>query len=175
MLQTKNLRIAEFTPLITPQQLEQQLSPTDEIRETVRKSRAAISEMIHGEDKRRLAIVVGPCSIHEPESAFEYATRLSKVADATHEHLLLVMRAYFEKPRTIVGWKGLLSDPRLDGSSRGSPLQENAPRRTFARTGPSLPGDRASPIRRPRARSTGRPRPTAPRALRGRPHRAADR
>src|SRR5664279_665528 len=116
MLQTKNLRIAEFAPLVTPQQLEQQLSATDEIRETVRKSRAAIAAMIHGEDKQRLTIVVGPCSIHDPEAALAYAERLKKVADATSEHLLIVMRTYFEKPRTVVGWKGLVSDPHLDGS-----------------------------------------------------------
>jgi 3-deoxy-7-phosphoheptulonate synthase len=116
MLQTKNLRIAEFAPLVTPQQLEQQLPATDEIRETVRKSRASIAAMIHGEDKQRLTIVVGPCSIHDPEAALAYAERLKKVADATSEHLLIVMRTYFEKPRTVVGWKGLVSDPHLDGS-----------------------------------------------------------
>ena len=82
----------------------------------VRASRAAISAMIHGQDKRRLVVVVGPCSIHDPEAAFAYAQRLGKVAEATQEHLLVVMRTYFEKPRTVVGWKGLVSDPHLDGS-----------------------------------------------------------
>ncbi len=116
MLQTKNLRIAEFAPLITPRQLEEELTPTEEIREMVGASRAAISAMIHGQDKRRLMVVVGPCSIHDPEAAFAYAQRLKKVAAATQEHLFVVMRTYFEKPRTVVGWKGLVSDPRLDGS-----------------------------------------------------------
>ena len=116
MLQTKNLRIAEFAPLVTPRQLEEKMAPTEEIRQMVHASRAAISAMIHGQDKRRLVVVVGPCSIHDPEAAFAYAQRLGKVAEATQEHLLVVMRTYFEKPRTVVGWKGLVSDPHLDGS-----------------------------------------------------------
>jgi 3-deoxy-7-phosphoheptulonate synthase len=116
MLQTKNLRIAEFAPLVTPRQLEEELAPTEEILQMVRASRAAISAMIHGEDRRRLMVVVGPCSIHDPEAAFAYAQRLKKMAEATREHLLVVMRTYFEKPRTVVGWKGLVSDPHLDGS-----------------------------------------------------------
>ena len=118
MLQTKNLRIAEFAPLVTPRQLEEEMAPTEEIRQMVRASRAAISAMIHGQDKRRLVVVVGPCSIHDPEAAFAYAQRLKKVAEATQEHLLVVMRTYFEKPRTVVGWKGLVSDPHLDGSCK---------------------------------------------------------
>lgn len=116
MLQTKNLRIAEFAPLPTPQELEQELSASDDVREIVRQSRAAVAAMIHGEDKRRLVVVVGPCSIHDPEAALAYAERLKKVADATRDHLLIVMRTYFEKPRTVVGWKGLVTDPHLDGS-----------------------------------------------------------
>jgi len=116
MLQTKNLRIAEFAPLVTPRQLEEELAPTEAMRDMVRVNRAAISAMIHGQDKHRLMVVVGPCSIHDPEAAFAYAERLKKVAAATQEHLLIVMRTYFEKPRTVVGWKGLVSDPHLDGS-----------------------------------------------------------
>lgn len=116
MLQTKNLRITEFAPLVTPRQLEEELAPTEEICEMVRASRAAISAMIHGQDEHRLVVVVGPCSIHDPEAALAYAERLKQVAAATREHLLVVMRTYFEKPRTVVGWKGLVSDPHLDGS-----------------------------------------------------------
>jgi 3-deoxy-7-phosphoheptulonate synthase len=116
-MQIENSRITEIAPLASPRDLKARLPLPATARALVLESRAAIRAAIHGRDEKRLVIVVGPCSIHEPESAFEYATRLSKVADATHEHLLLVMRAYFEKPRTIVGWKGLLSDPRLDGSS----------------------------------------------------------
>jgi len=116
MLQTQNLRIAEFSPLVTPRQLETELSSTEEIREMVQSSRDAISAMLHGRDSHRLVVVVGPCSIHDPEAAFAYAERLKNLADATREHLLIVMRTYFEKPRTVVGWKGLISDPHLDGS-----------------------------------------------------------
>ena len=116
MLQTQNLRIAEFAPLVTPRQLEEELAPTEDIRQMVQATRAAISAMIHGQDKHRLVVVVGPCSIHDPAATFAYAERLKKVAAATQEHLLVVMRTYFEKPRTVVGWKGLVSDPHLDGS-----------------------------------------------------------
>ncbi len=116
MPQTQNLRIAEFAPLVTPRQLETELPSTDSIRDTVQLSRAAISAMLHGQDDHRLVVVVGPCSIHDPEAALDYAERLKGLADATQGQLLIVMRTYFEKPRTVVGWKGLISDPRLDGS-----------------------------------------------------------
>jgi 3-deoxy-7-phosphoheptulonate synthase len=116
MPQTKNLRIADFSPLVTPQQLEQQLPATDDLREVVRQTRAALSAMIYGRDVHRLAVVVGPCSIHDPDATMAYAERLKKLADATRDHLLVIMRTYFEKPRTVVGWKGLVSDPQLDGS-----------------------------------------------------------
>jgi 3-deoxy-7-phosphoheptulonate synthase len=116
MLQTKNLRIAEFAPLVTPRQLEDELTLSDEIRSMVKTSREAISAMVHGKVNDRLVVVVGPCSIHDPEAAIAYAERLKRVADATQDHLLIVMRTYFEKPRTVVGWKGLISDPHLDGS-----------------------------------------------------------
>jgi 3-deoxy-7-phosphoheptulonate synthase len=116
MLQTKNLRIAEFSPLVTPRQLEAELPATDEARRVVRQTREAISAMLHGRDQRRLVVVVGPCSIHDSEAAMAYAHKLKKLADATKDQLLVVMRTYFEKPRTVIGWKGLISDPHLDGS-----------------------------------------------------------
>lgn len=116
MLQTKNLRIAEFAPLVTPRQLEAELPASDAIREMVWQSRDAISAMLRGEDRRRMVVVVGPCSIHDTDAALEYAEKLKKLADATREHLLIIMRTYFEKPRTVIGWKGLVSDPHLDGS-----------------------------------------------------------
>jgi 3-deoxy-7-phosphoheptulonate synthase len=117
MLQTKNLRIAEFAFLATPQQLEDELPASDAIRQMVWSSRDAVAAMLHGRDRHRLVVVVGPCSIHDPEAAVAYARRLKTLADATREHLLVVMRTYFEKPRTVIGWKGLVSDPHLDGSS----------------------------------------------------------
>jgi 3-deoxy-7-phosphoheptulonate synthase len=116
MLQTENLRIAEFTPLVTPRQLETELASTEEIRHMVKASRESIREMLHGQNARRLMVVVGPCSIHDQQAAFDYAERLHRVAQATKEHLLIVMRTYFEKPRTVTGWKGLISDPQLDDS-----------------------------------------------------------
>jgi 3-deoxy-7-phosphoheptulonate synthase len=116
MLQTQNLRIAEFAPLVTPSQLEAELPATDAIRLMVQQAREAISAMLHGRDQRRLVVVVGPCSIHDPEAAMVYAEKLKKLAHATQDQLLVVMRTYFEKPRTVVGWKGLVSDPHLDGS-----------------------------------------------------------
>jgi 3-deoxy-7-phosphoheptulonate synthase len=117
MLQTTNLRIAEFSPLKTPRQLEDELPASDSIRQMVWSSRDAISSMLRGTDRRRLLVVVGPCSIHDPDGALAYAQKLKALADATREQLLVVMRTYFEKPRTVVGWKGLISDPNLDGSS----------------------------------------------------------
>ena len=116
MPQTQNLRIAEFAPLISPRQLQDDIPSNDGIRHLVQTSREAIAAMLHGRDSHRLVAVVGPCSIHDPEAALEYAERLKKVADATKDQLLVVMRTYFEKPRTVIGWKGLISDPHLDGS-----------------------------------------------------------
>jgi 3-deoxy-7-phosphoheptulonate synthase len=116
MSQTKNLRIAGFSTLVTPRELEAELAPTEDIRRMVKTSRDAISAMLHGQDHDRLVVVVGPCSIHDPDAAVEYAKRLKKVADTTRDQLHIVMRTYFEKPRTVVGWKGLISDPHLDGS-----------------------------------------------------------
>jgi 3-deoxy-7-phosphoheptulonate synthase len=117
MLQTTNLRIAEFAPLVTPRQLEQEIPSSEPIRQMVWSSRNAVTAMLHGQDRHRLVVVVGPCSIHDPDAAIAYAEKLKALADATRDHLLIVMRTYFEKPRTVVGWKGLISDPHLDGSS----------------------------------------------------------
>ena len=116
MLQTQNLRIAEFAPLPTPRQLEDELATTLAVRQMVQASRQAVSDMLHGRATRKLVVVVGPCSIHDAGVALDYATRLKRVADQTADHLLIVMRTYFEKPRTVTGWKGLVSDPNLDGS-----------------------------------------------------------
>jgi 3-deoxy-7-phosphoheptulonate synthase len=82
----------------------------------VRGARAALRDLIHGRDRRRLVAVVGPCSIHDESAALAYAERLAPVARAASDALVVVMRTYFEKPRTTVGWKGLVNDPHLDGS-----------------------------------------------------------
>jgi len=114
--QIENRNLAEVTPLIPPRAIKAQLPLTDVAAGVVLEARRAIRDIIHGRDAQRLVIVVGPCSIHDPTAAYEYAERLKRVADATREQLVVVMRTYFEKPRTTVGWKGLINDPHLDGS-----------------------------------------------------------
>ncbi len=116
MPQIENSHIASIAPLVCPREMKQRLSLPAPTCELVLANRAEIQAMVHGRKPQRLMVVVGPCSIHDPEAAYEYAERLLGVARATREQLLVVMRTYFEKPRTIVGWKGLISDPRLDGS-----------------------------------------------------------
>ncbi len=111
---TDDIRIQELRPLLPPAILMEEL-PVDEKASTlVWKSRAQIGHILEGQDDR-LLVVVGPCSVHDPVAALEYADRLAAVADAFRRDLLLVMRVYFEKPRTTVGWKGLINDPTLDG------------------------------------------------------------
>ncbi|MCX7238852.1 MAG: 3-deoxy-7-phosphoheptulonate synthase [Burkholderiales bacterium] len=108
-------RIGAVRPLITPALLEEKL-PTPQAAQTlVEQSRTAISRVLHGLDDR-LIVVVGPCSIHDHDQAMEYARQLKLQADLLQEDLLLVMRVYFEKPRTTVGWKGYINDPHLDDS-----------------------------------------------------------
>ena len=108
-------RIGAVRPLITPALLEEKLPVPDAAQELVEASRAAISRVLHGKDNR-LIVVVGPCSIHDHDQAMEYARALKAQADALKNDLLVVMRVYFEKPRTTVGWKGYINDPHLDGS-----------------------------------------------------------
>ncbi|WP_028603829.1 3-deoxy-7-phosphoheptulonate synthase [Ottowia thiooxydans] len=108
-------RIGAVRPLITPALLLEDLPAPDAAQALVEESRAAISRVLHGADDR-LIVVVGPCSIHDHDQAMEYARRLKAEADALKEDLLVVMRVYFEKPRTTVGWKGYINDPHLDGS-----------------------------------------------------------
>jgi 3-deoxy-7-phosphoheptulonate synthase len=112
---TDDLRIRKLDPLTPPAQLIAMLPCDDEASDTVSASRAALHEILHGRDDR-LAVVIGPCSIHDPVAAIEYAHRLKPLRDAYAGDLEIVMRVYFEKPRTTVGWKGLINDPDLDGS-----------------------------------------------------------
>jgi 3-deoxy-7-phosphoheptulonate synthase len=116
MPQIENSHIASIVPLVCPREMKTRLPLPAPTCELVLANRAEIQAMVHGRKPARLMVVVGPCSIHDPDAAYEYAERLLGVARATKEHLLVVMRTYFEKPRTVVGWKGLISDPRLDGS-----------------------------------------------------------
>ncbi len=110
-----DLRIRAVRPLITPALLQEWLPAPREAQDLVERSRDAISRVLHGRDDR-LVVVVGPCSIHDHDEALAYARRLKLEADRHAADLLLLMRVYFEKPRTTVGWKGYINDPRRDGS-----------------------------------------------------------
>lgn len=111
-----NCRVLEATPLVAPATIKSQLPLSTTAARTVWHARQGIRDLIHGRDPHRLLVIVGPCSIHDPQAAYEYAHRLKALADQTQEELLIIMRAYTEKPRTTVGWKGLINDPHLDGS-----------------------------------------------------------
>ena len=108
-------RIGAVRPLITPALLEEKLPVPDAAQALVESSRTDISNILHGKDDR-LIVVVGPCSIHDHEQAMDYAWQLKEQAKALQDDLLVIMRVYFEKPRTTVGWKGYINDPHLDGS-----------------------------------------------------------
>ena len=112
----ENQNVLEIKPLASPRTVKGKFQTTEAAGSLVVQTREAIRDIIHGRDRERLLVIVGPCSIHDPEAAYKYADLLKQVVDATRERLLIVMRTYFEKPRTTVGWKGLINDPHLDGS-----------------------------------------------------------
>ncbi|MDZ4815129.1 MAG: 3-deoxy-7-phosphoheptulonate synthase [Verrucomicrobiota bacterium] len=112
---TDNLRVTKVLPLLTPNQIKEQYPLTQDSLRTVEDSREIIRNIIYGRDPRML-VVVGPCSIHDYDAAMEYARRLKKLSAEVSKSFYLVMRVYFEKPRTTVGWKGLINDPHLDDS-----------------------------------------------------------
>ncbi|EED35478.1 3-deoxy-7-phosphoheptulonate synthase [Luminiphilus syltensis NOR5-1B] len=112
---TDDTRIHSLKELNTPEQLLADIPLDEALAEHVSNARQAIHHVIHGEDDR-LVTVVGPCSIHDPEAAMDYAQRLLSLAKRLDNELMVVMRVYFEKPRTTVGWKGLINDPDLDDS-----------------------------------------------------------
>lgn len=117
MRPTEDLNVKSLTPIIAPEELKQVFpSPTGAF-EFVAASRSRIVEMIYGRDRALLA-VVGPCSIHDSAAALEYASKLAELSRELKDQLMVVIRLYFEKPRTAVGWKGLVSDPDLDGTNR---------------------------------------------------------
>ncbi|TXH88376.1 MAG: 3-deoxy-7-phosphoheptulonate synthase [Rhodoferax sp.] len=115
MSDTSDVRIRTVRPLITPAILEDELPLAAEQSAFVKQARRAVADIVTGKDDRLLAIV-GPCSVHDPEAARDYARQLQPIAQRLEKDLLVVMRVYFEKPRTVVGWKGLINDPALDGS-----------------------------------------------------------
>jgi len=112
---TSNLRVARFEPLPAPQDLIAELPLDGRSAAVVERGRDQVRAIMDGVDDR-LLVIVGPCSIHDPKAGLEYARRLVSQAEKHKEDLLIVMRTYFEKPRTTVGWKGLINDPHLDGS-----------------------------------------------------------
>lgn len=114
-MKTHDVRVREFAPLVSPADLQREIPETAQSAQTVIKGRSVIQDIIDRKE-HRLLVVVGPCSIHDPNAALEYAERLSRLSSRVRETMYLVMRVYFEKPRTSLGWKGLINDPHLDGS-----------------------------------------------------------
>ena len=115
MRSTSDVNVARTEPLMSPDELDREIPLSQAAIDTVIKSRKAIRDILHGDDPRML-MIVGPCSIHDEASSLEYAGRLAKLARELEDLMVVVMRVYFEKPRTTVGWKGWLNDPRLDGT-----------------------------------------------------------
>lgn len=116
MINTNDLRIVSSVPLVPPSQLKRELPMSEKANHTVVEGRGVIGRIIKKEDPRVLAIV-GPCSIHDPVAALDYARRLAELRKKILDKVYVVMRVYFEKPRTVLGWRGLIFDPGLDGSS----------------------------------------------------------
>lgn len=112
---TDDLRISGLQEVLPPEELHREYPITEQASDTVYHTRQAIHDILSGNDSR-LLVVVGPCSIHDPKAAREYAQRLKNIIDELEDDLCIVMRVYFEKPRTTVGWKGLINDPHLDDS-----------------------------------------------------------
>lgn len=112
--ETVDVNIRQLDPIPAPRAFLKELPITPEMSDLVLSSRQEIRDVLHGRDNR-LLVIVGPCSIHDPQAALEYAQRLSQVNAELRDRLVIVMRVYFEKPRTTIGWKGLINDPDLDG------------------------------------------------------------
>lgn len=112
--ETVDVNIRQLDPIPAPRAFLRELPLTEEMSDLVLRSRQEIRDVLHGRDDR-LLVIVGPCSIHDPKAAHEYAERLAAVNRELNDRLVIVMRTYFEKPRTTIGWKGLINDPDLDG------------------------------------------------------------
>lgn len=115
MRKTDELRTRPIGRLITPKALAEQYPISEKTRQNVTLSRKRIESILTGNDPR-LLVIIGPCSIHDVDAALDYAARLQVLREKYQHSLEIVMRTYFEKPRTVIGWKGLISDPLLDGS-----------------------------------------------------------
>ena len=114
-MRLSDLNIDDYQVVVTPTELKKELPLPESVRELVTNSRQTVKDILDGKDDRLFA-VVGPCSIHDTELALEYGKRLKALADEVSEQIFIIMRVYFEKPRTTVGWKGLINDPHLNGS-----------------------------------------------------------
>lgn len=124
---SNDTRVTGYEPLISPSLLIHEIPVPAKSQEVIARARAQAAEVINGRDDR-LLVVVGPCSIHDPEQAKVYAGRLAKLVEQYGDSLVIVMRAYFEKPRTTVGWKGLINDPEINGTfqiNRGLKVARN--------------------------------------------------
>ena len=115
MKHINDVRIQEIIPLISPYELKKKHRVNESLLEQVENQRKTISDIVSGRDSRLLG-VVGPCSIHDTKAAVEYAQKLSKLSEKIQDRIFIVMRTYFEKPRTVLGWRGLILDPYLDGT-----------------------------------------------------------
>jgi 3-deoxy-7-phosphoheptulonate synthase len=116
MLRTQNLHVKEAVRLLTPRALKTELPASEAVNQSVVESRERVARILKREDPR-LLVVVGPCSIHDVDGALDYGARLNRVRQEMADQMEIVMRVYFEKPRTTIGWKGLVNDPHLDGSN----------------------------------------------------------
>lgn len=110
-----DIHISSEQVLVTPDALSQELPVSEHALEVIRQSRKVIGDIIHKRD-HRLLVISGPCSIHDVDAAKEYALKLKELHESCKDSLYIIMRVYFEKPRTTVGWKGLINDPHMDGS-----------------------------------------------------------
>jgi len=138
MYRTQDLHVKEIVRLLSPNELKAQLPTTETASATVARSRERIARILQREDPR-LLVVIGPCSIHDEKGALDYASRLNALREQLADRLEIVMRVYFEKPRTTIGWKGLINDPHLDGSQEIEAGLKIARRLLLAITGMGLP------------------------------------
>src|SRR5579862_135908 len=115
MLPTQNLHVKEAVRLLTPRALKTELPASEAVNQSVVSSRQRVTRILQQQDPRML-MVVGPCSIHDTKGALEYGARLNDLRQEFRQQMEIVMRVYFEKPRTTIGWKGLINDPHLDGT-----------------------------------------------------------
>src|SRR5437879_3377735 len=147
-MKTRDLRVESIRPLLPPAILLEELPLSEDASQVITRARDEVAEILAGSDDR-LIVIVGPCSVHDPAAAGEYARRLKTLSDELAADLRIVMRVYFEKPRTTVGWKGLINDPRLDGSfviNEGLRLARRLPRDLAARGGQSGPNYAAGSV-----------------------------